>query len=429
MELFKKDLLKYDIYQLQSLGKYLGLSIDQSVNNLLDRIATKLVKQYQQGTMNSAKPANLAELAQLIGTRSVMLKRTDRLNLSHKNLQELPSDIGQLTSLTILNISWNKITKLPNSISNLQSLTILNAMSNRIDKLPQSIGQLRSLVSLKLSLNQITTLPDSIGNLTKLTSLYISDNRLTNLPDSIGKLTLLRDLFLDGNKLTHLPASISQLSSLEELMLAGNDLRTLPSNILQLPSLHIIVVNNPNLKIPESMIAQLKLKGVQIQMDEDQIILEPFDKNWHKDCSSDVDYITMDSWSDMAEQDKPKDWVKIYYPDNRVECGSAADYLKYINPNNQFAQWIQNPEATSIGPSGHGGMADLNGPLFYKLPPFDYITNPEILKSGHHLYKAVKIFPNKIRVGSTLPHALTTIGAVHGQEENKSFIYKLVPSN
>ncbi len=124
---------------------------------------------------------------------------------------DMPSEIGDLTELTVLDLSQN----------NLRSLS-------------PEIGSLTKLKELKLYDNLLASLPPEIGNLTNLTMLFLRSNSLKNLPPEIGSLSNLTELTLANNNLISLPPEIGNLASLALLTLANNNLTTLPSEITPL---------------------------------------------------------------------------------------------------------------------------------------------------------------------------------------------------
>jgi len=123
------------------------------------------------------------------------------LDLSNREITEIPPEIGQLTNLEYLDFSYN-----------------------RISKLPPEIGNLTNLKSLLLLKNEITVLPLEIGNLCKLTLLDVSHNRITELPHTIGYLTELKTLDASYCSIHTLPLSFTELLSLKELYLEENPL-------------------------------------------------------------------------------------------------------------------------------------------------------------------------------------------------------------
>jgi internalin A len=178
----------------------------------------------------------------------------ERLDLSGKQIADLPEEIGQLTNLTSLDLSFNHLMALPESIVQLTNLTSLNLRSNPLTVLSESIVQSTNLTSLDLSLNQLTALSESIVQLTNLTSLDLSLNKLTTLPESIVQLTNLTSLDLSSNQLTALPESTIQLTNLISLNLRSNPLTVLPESIIQLINLTSLDLSfNQLTALPESI--------------------------------------------------------------------------------------------------------------------------------------------------------------------------------
>jgi len=128
---------------------------------------------------------------------------------------EIPSEIGNLTSLTQLDLSYNQLTDIPSEIENLTNLTGLYLYGNQLTDIPSEIGNLTSLTQLDLSYNQLTDIPSEIGNLTSLTQLDLSYNQLTDIPSEIGNLTNLNYLYLSSNQLTgEIPSWIGNITNI-----------------------------------------------------------------------------------------------------------------------------------------------------------------------------------------------------------------------
>ena len=155
---------------------------------------------------------------------SLRISNITKLYLDHNYLSELPTTIGNLTSLTYLNLWKNQLSALPSTIGNLTSLTRLNLDNNQLSALPTTIGNLTSLNELYLRDNQLSALPSTIGNLTSLTKLYLRSKQLNELPTAIGNLTSLNFLSLNHNQLSALPSTIGNLTSLTYLNLWDNQL-------------------------------------------------------------------------------------------------------------------------------------------------------------------------------------------------------------
>ena len=112
------------------------------------------------------------------------------------DLTSIPSQIGQLSSLTVLGLGYNNLVSLPDEIYQLTNLTRLYLESNKLESISEEIGNLTKLTILDLCGNQLKKLPKAIGKLINLQEaddeysdgwLDISNNPLTSLPDSIRK--------------------------------------------------------------------------------------------------------------------------------------------------------------------------------------------------------------------------------------------------
>jgi len=173
---------------------------------------------------------NKAELLEIIAYAKSNLAIS--LDLSNREIIELPPEIGSISSLHEINLSSNFLTDLPKEFSKLHKLTKVNLSSNRLVDFPKELTLLTNLEWLNLSRNKIYSLPDSIKSFTNLENLYIANNRLTSLPPSIGDLTCLKFLDLFHNQLTTLPKEMTRLTRLMELYLRSNPL-PIPPEILE----------------------------------------------------------------------------------------------------------------------------------------------------------------------------------------------------
>lgn len=118
----------------------------------------------------------------------------------------IPSEIGNLTTLTYINLSNNSISgSIPTAVGNLTNLTNLDLSDNNISgSIPPEVGNLTNLTNLDLGDNNISgSIPPEVGNLTKLSNLDLGGNNLTgSVPDELGKLDKLENLDISDNKLS-----------------------------------------------------------------------------------------------------------------------------------------------------------------------------------------------------------------------------------
>ncbi|VXD25427.1 leucine-rich repeat domain-containing protein [Planktothrix paucivesiculata] len=194
-----------------------------------------------------------------------------KLDLSGKELTELPPEIGKLTQLETFNLSSNELKQIPESITQLVNLTALDLEDNQLREIPESISQLVNLTKLDLTDNQLRDLPESITQLVNLTDLYLWGNQLVKLPESISQLVNLTKLNLAFNQLREIPESITQLVNLTDLYLSRNQLGEIPESITQLVNLtKLNLTFNQLREIPESItqlvnLTKLNLWGNQLR--------------------------------------------------------------------------------------------------------------------------------------------------------------------
>ncbi len=179
------------------------------------------------GNAGAAFSRTLEDITDLRGLALVpKISTITRLDLSSRDLTELPAEIGQLTQLRILNLHNNLLKSLPPEIIQLEQLRGLGLRNNRFATLTPEIARSQNLTSLDLSFNRLASLPPAVGDLTHLLELFLGNNALETVPAEIGKLTHLKTLRLDNNHLRSLPQEINQLNQLLILEIDNNHFLT-----------------------------------------------------------------------------------------------------------------------------------------------------------------------------------------------------------
>jgi Leucine-rich repeat (LRR) protein len=174
-------------------------------------------------------------------------RRVTELDLSYNNMGgTLPSEIGNLTALTLLHLGSNQIGgSIPVEIGNLTNLTNIYLYNNQLSgTIPAEIGNLANVTRMNLSGNQLSgALPAEIGNLANLTTLDLCYNQLSGLiPVEIGRLTNLSVLWLVENQLSgSIPSELFTLTQMSDLRLRTNSLSgPIPATIINMPDLEIL---------------------------------------------------------------------------------------------------------------------------------------------------------------------------------------------
>ena len=90
-------------------------------------------------------------------------ERVIKLNLSEKNLTEIPPEVFLFSNIQVLDLWNNSLTEIPEDISQLTNLQYLSLNENKITKLPSSIGELKNLLMLNLGQNLLESLPEEVS--------------------------------------------------------------------------------------------------------------------------------------------------------------------------------------------------------------------------------------------------------------------------
>ncbi len=165
------------------------------------------------------------------------------------------------TQETDLDLSNRDLTELPPQLWQLTNLTGLYLDNNQLSTLPPELGQLTELTGLFLNDNQLSTLPPELGQLTNLTLLFLSDNQLSTLPPELGQLTNLTELSLDNNQLSALPSELGQLTNLTELSLDNNPLTFPPPEIVEQGTAAILEYLRQQLTATQQWVSKLLVVG------------------------------------------------------------------------------------------------------------------------------------------------------------------------
>lgn len=135
-------------------------------------------------------------------------KGSKSIDLSNRDIVEIPAEIGELTELEHLNLSYNEIEYLPSDIGKLVNLKTLLLLKNKIKVIPPEIGLLKNLALLDVSHNLFETFPKEIGFLSNLRSLDASYGNVRYLPVDFIDLLSLKELFLEENDFIFPPKKV-----------------------------------------------------------------------------------------------------------------------------------------------------------------------------------------------------------------------------
>lgn len=134
--------------------------------------------------------------------------KSGHLDLANEGLQEIPSDVFNITGLEALYLEGNSISTIPPTISRLKSLKTLNLNGNPIKLLPPEILQLQQLQMLGLDNTDVEELPQEINKLSSLEELRLHGTPLVVLPYAVAQLKKLKVLDARETHILNVPLNI-----------------------------------------------------------------------------------------------------------------------------------------------------------------------------------------------------------------------------
>ncbi|CAK9135898.1 unnamed protein product [Ilex paraguariensis] len=207
------------------------LALDVSRNLLTGNLPSSLFKLGLQQVIFSENRLSGGLESPFASSNENSRKKLQVLDISHNALSgEIPSAVGDFSTLQFLNLSRNLLTGgIPASIRELKALNILDLSLNRLNEsIPSEIAGAASLKELRLDKNSfVGQIPTSIEKCSSLTSLILSWNNLTGpIPAAFAKLTYLQNVDLSYNKLIGtLPKQLANLVHLLSFNISHNQLQ------------------------------------------------------------------------------------------------------------------------------------------------------------------------------------------------------------
>ncbi len=182
-----------------------------------------------------------------------------------------PISICSLQKLELLDLHDNAITDIPEDVEEMHSLSVLNVAGNRLGSLPLHALSSIPLSELDASRNRLSgaLVPHDQITLPNMKSLSVASNALTSLttPTSSGNLTLpnIHTLNIPFNRIKSLP-EISTWATLITLSAANNQLSCIPERMITLQHLSTVDLGNNAIKAIEQGLGNMQcLKRLNIE--------------------------------------------------------------------------------------------------------------------------------------------------------------------
>ncbi len=172
------------------------------------------------------------------------------------------NEIFQLPQIEILDFEGGHFEEIPLDIGNLTSLKSLDLRNNRLKELPKTLQQCKKLEKLYLEGNRGCDF-SNLQYYNTLKELDLEDCNLKKIPNNLQKLVHLENLVLSKN-LNCGFSDIPKLKNLKHLNLSYCDLKNLPSNIEDLHQLETLSLSgNPQLEWNKALKRLLKLPNLK----------------------------------------------------------------------------------------------------------------------------------------------------------------------
>lgn len=180
----------------------------------------------------------IKHLSPLIGR----CERLQVLSITDNDMNYLPSELGQCTTLKELRVDSSKLISPPQDILSEDIQYVLRYLRNF------AAAKLSGKLDLTGSLHR--EIPPEILGMTSLTWLSLRENIITELPASVTSLINLTHLDMAGNKFVEVPAEIGNMTRLRHLALEDNEVQVLPRTLRFLTALEVLTIKNKNMWSP-----------------------------------------------------------------------------------------------------------------------------------------------------------------------------------
>lgn len=191
------------------------------------------------------------------------------LGISYVNTTNFNSCLVSFPYLRTLIIGDSNIEFFDLDPSRLQKLTTLNLIRSNISKLSERVGLLPIITNLLLKCVNLPHFPEFLSNLNELRTLILYQPPKEFNEDSFNFVCFLANLryfSINDFSIVSIPDVVFTLKHLETLRVENCNLREVPAQLLELSCLNELVINPRPLNTDQSLLDELKSRGVAISM-------------------------------------------------------------------------------------------------------------------------------------------------------------------
>ncbi|XP_042202940.1 leucine-rich repeat-containing protein 69 [Callorhinchus milii] len=316
----------------------------------------------------------------------IKLKALRTLRISNNYLIDLPPEIKTLRELTELNLGNNAFQHVPEVLFHMISLQKLQLYGNLISEITSGLFGLENLVFLNLSQNQLRSLPEEIYRLARLEYLNVSNNELESIPVKLCLLQQLRELHLAYNKIKSFPPEIKYLTNLRKLCVPRNQLEDLPEKLCFLRKLKLLDVAGNHLHIFPSRLMDLPL--AELYFEQNPLLTKHFVVTVQQEEVLRLKYSTKpqnSKYLNYPEKYKPSFGIAVPLNDSPVTVGKCLILVWNLAlPYNSTAN-------TVWGNCGKNPYGNTNA-LYHPEIAARYIMK-ELRDTSSYTYAAIKYYP------------------------------------
>lgn len=162
------------------------------------------------------------KINQAVGDTRYLPDREGNIDLSDKELFEIPEEVFKDDDLKIIDIANNNLSEFPYELLAMPNLEVIYLQGNKIWEVDFSRSPVKnsSVKKIFLSLNNLKTI-ENIAGLPNLESIDLSTNRFSFIPNLNG--SSLKALNLSGNRISYVSSKMFP-STLEILNLNENEI-------------------------------------------------------------------------------------------------------------------------------------------------------------------------------------------------------------
>uniref|UniRef100_A0A0E0DUZ3 Uncharacterized protein n=1 Tax=Oryza meridionalis TaxID=40149 RepID=A0A0E0DUZ3_9ORYZ len=253
------------------------------------------------------------------------------------DIKQVPPELCNCTSLTMLDFQATRIKNLPREFRNLNNLRYLNLSRTDLEAVPESIRAFHHLNYLNLSRTNISVVPDFLGTVTSLEVLDLSYcEKLVEIHSDLANLVQLERLDLQGcYYLSQLPQGMSCMENLVYVnILDCSSFTRMPPSFASLTKLQVLssyVIGDTCENSISELMTLDKLKVLALDFLENVLLVQQA-KDANLNAKNDLVSLSFQWNTDAANAEQVLEFLQ---PSDGLEKLNIISY-----PGAKLPQWL-----------------------------------------------------------------------------------------